>query len=61
MVKNIEVKSENILPISTTDFLVSTARHHNSKISNQKLKKALSGIGFIGEYPKREHVEEHIK
>jgi dTDP-4-dehydrorhamnose reductase len=39
-----ELKSENILPIPATDYPVPAARPYNSRLSNQKLKKAFSEI-----------------
>ncbi len=58
----IEFKSENILPIPATDYLVPAARPYNSRLSNQKLKKALSEMAFTGQYPHwREQVEKYVK
>jgi dTDP-4-dehydrorhamnose reductase len=57
-----ELKSENILPIPATDYPVPAARPYNSRLSNQKLKKALSEMAFTGQYPHwREQVEKYVK
>ena len=60
--EGIEVKSENILPIPATDYPVPAARPYNSRLSNQKLKKALSEMAFTGQYPHwRNQVDQYIK
>jgi dTDP-4-dehydrorhamnose reductase len=60
--EGIEVKSENILPILTTDYPVPAARPSNSRLNNQKLKKALSEMAFKGQYPHwRDQVEMYVK
>jgi dTDP-4-dehydrorhamnose reductase len=60
--EGVEVKSENILPIPATDYPVPAARPYNSRLSNQKLKKALSEMAFTGQYPHwREQVEKYVK
>jgi dTDP-4-dehydrorhamnose reductase len=60
--EGIEVKSKNILPIPATDYPVPAARPYNSRLSNQKLKKALSEMAFTGQYPHwREQVEKYVK
>jgi dTDP-4-dehydrorhamnose reductase len=60
--EGIEVKSENILPIPATDYPVPAARPYNSRLSNQKLKKALSVMAFTAQYPHwRDQVERYVK
>jgi dTDP-4-dehydrorhamnose reductase len=60
--EGIELKSENILPIPATDYPVPAARPYNSRLSNQKLKKALSEMAFTGQYPHwRDQVEKYVK
>jgi dTDP-4-dehydrorhamnose reductase len=60
--EGIEVKSENILPIPATDYPVPAARPYNSRLSNQKLKKALSERVYKGQYPHwRDQVEKYVK
>ncbi len=60
--EGIELKSENILPIPATDYPVPAARPYNSRLSNQKLKKALSEMTFTGQYPHwRQQVEQYVK
>jgi dTDP-4-dehydrorhamnose reductase len=60
--EGIEVKSENILSIPATDYPVPAARPYNSRLSNQKLKKALSEMAFTGQYPHwRDQVEKYVK
>ena len=60
--EGIEVKSENILPIPATDYSVPARRPYNSRLSNVKLKKALSEMAFITQYPHwQEQVEAYVK
>jgi dTDP-4-dehydrorhamnose reductase len=60
--QGIELKSENILPIPATDYPVPAARPYNSRLDNQKLKKALSDMAFTGQYPHwRGQVEKYVK
>jgi dTDP-4-dehydrorhamnose reductase len=60
--EGIELKSENILSIPATDYPVPAARPYNSRLSNQKLKKALSEMAFTGQYPDwRDQVEKYVK
>jgi dTDP-4-dehydrorhamnose reductase len=60
--EGIEVNSENIVPTLATDYPSPAARPYNSRLSNQKLKKALSEMAFTGEYPHwREQVEKYVK
>jgi dTDP-4-dehydrorhamnose reductase len=60
--EGIEVKSENILPIPATDYPVPAPRPYNSRLDNQKLKKALSEMAFTGQYPHwRDQVEKYVK
>ena len=60
--EGIELKSENILPIPATDYPVPAVRPYNSRLSNQKLKKALSEMAFTGQYPHwRDQVEKYVK
>jgi dTDP-4-dehydrorhamnose reductase len=60
--EGIEVRPENILPIPATDYPVPTARPYNSRLSNQKLKKALSEMAFTGQYPHwRGEVEKYVR
>jgi dTDP-4-dehydrorhamnose reductase len=60
--EGIEVKSENIVPIPANDYPVPAARPYNSRLSNQKIKKALAEMAFTGQYPQwREQVEQYVK
>ncbi len=60
--EGVELKSENILPIPATDYPLPAARPYNSRLSNLKLKKALSEMAFTGQYPHwREQVEKYVK
>jgi dTDP-4-dehydrorhamnose reductase len=60
--EGIELKSENILPIPATDYPVPASRPYNSRLSNQKLKKALSEMAFTGQYPHwQDQVEKYVK
>jgi dTDP-4-dehydrorhamnose reductase len=58
----IEVKPESILPIPATDYPLPAPRPYNSRLSNKKLKKALSKMAFTGQYPHwRDQVEKYVK
>ncbi len=60
--EGVEVKSENILPIPATDYPVPAKRPYNSRLSNAKLKKALSDMAFTEQYPHwQKQVEAYIK
>ena len=60
--EGIEIKSENIMPIPATDYPVPATRPYNSRLCNQKLKKALSEMAFTGQYPHwRDQVEKYVK
>jgi dTDP-4-dehydrorhamnose reductase len=60
--EGIEFKSENILPIPATDYPVPAIRPYNSRLNNQKLKKALSEMAFAGQYPHwQDQVEKYVK
>ncbi len=58
----IQVKSENILPVSAANYPSPAKRPSNSRLSNTKLKKALSEMAFISEYPHwGEQVEMYVR
>jgi dTDP-4-dehydrorhamnose reductase len=62
----IKLKSENILPIPATNYPVHAIRPYNSRLCNQKLKKAMSGMPFTTNYPDwmrqvKEYVKNHVK
>lgn len=61
--EGIDVKLENILPIPAADYPLPARRPFNSRMSNQKLKKALSEMmAFTGKYPHwQEQVESYVK
>jgi dTDP-4-dehydrorhamnose reductase len=60
--EGIELKSENILPIPATDYPLPAKRPYNSRLSNVKLKRALSEMAFTGQYPHwRLQVERYVK
>ena len=60
--EGIELKSENILPIPTSSYPLPAQRPHNSRLSNAKLKKALSEMAFTGQYPHwQKQVEAYVK
>jgi dTDP-4-dehydrorhamnose reductase len=60
--EGIELKSENILPISAVDYPLPAKRPYNSRLSNIKLKKSLSKMTFTGQYPHwQEQVEAYVK
>jgi dTDP-4-dehydrorhamnose reductase len=61
-VEGIEIKSENIQSIPATEYPLPAKRPYNSRLNNQKLKKALSEMAFTGQYPDwRDQVEQYIK
>jgi dTDP-4-dehydrorhamnose reductase len=60
--EGIEFKSENILPVNSTDYPQPTKRPYNSRLSNIKLKKALSEMTFTDQFPSwQEQVEAYVK
>jgi dTDP-4-dehydrorhamnose reductase len=64
--EGIEVRSKNILPIPATSYSVPAKRPYNSRLSNAKLKKALSGMAFTSQYPDWQeqvqgYVSEYVK
>ena len=60
--EGVEVKPENILPITATDYPLPASRPYNSRLGNAKLKKALSEMTFTGQYPHwRDQVEQYVK
>jgi len=60
--EGVEVKPENILPIRAADYPLPAKRPYNSRLSNQKLKQALSEMAFTGAYPHwQEQVEAYVK
>jgi dTDP-4-dehydrorhamnose reductase len=60
--EGIEVRSENILSIPASDYPLPAKRPYNSRLSNAKLKKALSEMAFTGQYPDwQEQVEAYVK
>ncbi len=60
--EGIELKSENILPIPATYYPLPAKRPYNSRLSNLKLKKALSEMAFTDQYPHwQEQVVAYVK
>jgi dTDP-4-dehydrorhamnose reductase len=60
--EGIEVKSENIHAIPATEYPLPAPRPYNSRMSNEKLKKALSAMAFTNTYPNwREQVQSYVK
>ncbi len=60
--EGIEIKSENIHAIPATEYPLPAKRPYNSRLNNDKLKKALSEMAFTGQYPHwREQVEQYVK
>ena len=60
--EGIEVRPENILPIPASDYQVPAKRPYNSRLSNAKLKQALSEMAFTDQYPHwQEQVEAYVK
>jgi dTDP-4-dehydrorhamnose reductase len=58
----IEIKSENIQAIPATEYPLPAKRPYNSRLNNDKLKKALSEMAFTGQYPHwREQVRQYVK
>jgi dTDP-4-dehydrorhamnose reductase len=60
--EGIEVRSKNIYPIPATEYPLPSKRPYNSRLNNDKLKKALSEMAFTGQYPHwRNQVEQYVK
>ncbi len=60
--QGIEIKSQNIQAIPATGYPLPAKRPYNSRLNNDKLKKALSEMAFTGQYPHwREQVEQYVK
>lgn len=60
--EGVELKSENILPIPAIDYPLPAKRPYNSRMSNQKLKQALSEMAYTHSYPHwQEQVEAYMK
>jgi dTDP-4-dehydrorhamnose reductase len=60
--KSVEVRPENILPIPASDYPVAARRPYNSRLSNAKLKKALSAVAYTAQYPHwQKQVEAYVK
>lgn len=60
--EGIEIKSENIQAIPATDYPLPAKRPYNSRLNNDKLKKALSEMVFTGQYPHwRDQVKQYVK
>jgi dTDP-4-dehydrorhamnose reductase len=60
--EGIDVKVENILPITSEEYPVAAKRPMNSRLSNQKLKNALSEMAYTSAYPNwQEQVEAYVK
>lgn len=58
----IQIKLENILPVSASNYPSPAKRPSNSRLSNDKLKNALSDMAFISEYPHwNEQVEMYVR
>jgi len=57
-----QVRPENIFPIPASDYPVSAKRPYNSRLSNAKLKSAMSAMALTGKYPHwKEQVEAYVK
>lgn len=57
-----KLNSKNIVPIRGMDYCSPSPRPYNSRLNNLKLKKALSEISFVEDYPHwEEQVEAYIK
>lgn len=60
--ESIQVKSENICPISAIDYPLPAKRPHNSRLSNEKLKQAFAQMSYAYEYPDWQgQVESYVK
>ncbi len=60
--EGIEIKSENIQAIPATEYPLPAKRPYNSRLNNQKLKKALLEMAFTRQYPHwRDQVEQYVK
>jgi dTDP-4-dehydrorhamnose reductase len=60
--EGVEIKAENIQAIPAIEYPLPAKRPYNSRLNNDKLKKALSEMAFTGQYPHwREQVEQYVK
>ncbi len=60
--EGIEVKPEHILPIAAVEYPLPAKRPYNSRLSNQKLKQALSQMAYTSDYPHwQDQVELYVK
>jgi dTDP-4-dehydrorhamnose reductase len=60
--EGIKIKPENIHAMPAIEYKLPAKRPYNSRLNNQKLKKALSEMAFTGQYPHwREQVEQYVK
>lgn len=60
--EGIKIKAENIDPIPATEYPLPAKRPYNSRLNNEKLKKALSEMGFTGQYPHwKKQVRQYVK
>ncbi len=60
--EGIEIKSENVQAIPAIDYPLPAKRPYNSRLNNDKLKKALLEMAFTGKYPHwREQAGQYVK
>jgi dTDP-4-dehydrorhamnose reductase len=60
--EGVEIKSENILPITSQEYPVAAKRPLNSRLSNQKFKKVLTEMAYTTAYPRwQDQVEQYVK
>jgi dTDP-4-dehydrorhamnose reductase len=60
--EGVEIKSENVFPVPTTDYPLPAKRPYNSRLNHQKLKKALSEMAYTNQYPHwQEQVEAYVR
>ncbi len=59
---SIKVKLKSIIPLHSADYPLLVKRPYNSRMNNQKLKQALSNMGFTGQYPNwQDQVESYVR
>jgi dTDP-4-dehydrorhamnose reductase len=59
---SLALKSENILPIPSSDYVTAAKRPHNSRLNHAKLKRALSEMAGASVYPEwQEHVKSYVQ
>jgi dTDP-4-dehydrorhamnose reductase len=60
--EGVEVNSENIIPITSSEYPLLAPRPKNSRMNNSRLKAVLSDMVFTDQFPSwQEHVDLYVK